>query len=118
MLFMGLFFDSIFIFKKALCRAPRNRVAGWRSHREIGSMSDMTREERIKGKIKEFMTEQAKHGKRGRMRKAVKPFSLDRDNPRETLKGERQCLKIQGKNRGHVFKKGKVEIQAEGRRDH
>ena len=47
----------------------------------------MTREERIKGEIQEFMTNQAKHGERSRMRKAVKLFSVDRDQPWEKRTG-------------------------------
>ncbi len=48
----------------------------------------MTREERIKGAIQEFMTNQAKLGDRGRKWKAVKLFSLDRDDPQGKRTGD------------------------------
>ena len=49
-----------------------------------GEVNDMTREERIKGTTEKYRTNQAKHGERNRKWKAVKLFSLDRDERYET----------------------------------
>jgi len=45
-------------------------------------MNDMTREERLKGAVEKYLTNQAKQGKRGRKWKAVKLFSVERYKPR------------------------------------
>jgi hypothetical protein len=46
-----------------------------------GKMNGTTREERIKGAVEKYLTNQAKQGKRGRKWKAVKLFSIDRYEP-------------------------------------
>ena len=40
-------------------------------------VNDMTREERIKGAVQEFMAKHKRQGKRTRKRKSVKLFSVD-----------------------------------------
>ena len=40
-------------------------------------VNDMTREERIKGAVQEFMAKHERQGKRTRKRKSVKLFSVD-----------------------------------------
>lgn len=50
-------------------------------------MNGMTREERIKGAIQEFMANYERRGQRRRRSKTVKLFSVDGEDQRGTQKG-------------------------------